>query len=211
MRTSLSGNEETAVVLLAAGEGRRFGTLKQLALLDGEAMVRRVASTLLRLGHPLLVITGAGGDKVADALAGLTVTCVLNPDWRDGLGASLGAGIRAVRARFPAASAALVCLADHPLLDAQALRTMLDRHAQAPDRIIASDHAGMPGPPVLFPADCFPELSAWRGTEGAQAWLRRQGTRVERVRLDVTDVDTPADLDRVQRRLARVHGRPVAR
>ncbi|MGH8124859.1 MAG: nucleotidyltransferase family protein [Rhodanobacteraceae bacterium] len=193
---------ETVVVLLAAGEGRRFGTLKQLIPIDGEPMVRRVTRTLLCLRRPLLVVTGAGGEAVATALAGLSVTCVPNPDWREGLGASLGAGIRAVCERFPQAAAALVCLADHPLLDVRALEAMLERHAQEPERIFAADHAGMPGPPVLFPADCFSELAAWQGVEGAQAWLRRQGTRVERVPLDVTDVDTPADLDRVQRRLA---------
>lgn len=196
-------SRETVVVLLAAGAGRRFGALKQLAQIDGEPMVRRVARTLLRLRHPLLVMTGAGGEAVAAALAGLPATCVPNPYWRDGLGASLGAGIRAVRDRFPDASAVLVCLADHPLLDARALETMLERHAQDPTRIFAADHAGEPGPPVLFPADCLPELAAWHGAEGAQAWLHRQGSRVERMSLDVTDVDMPADLDRVQQQLAR--------
>jgi CTP:molybdopterin cytidylyltransferase MocA len=127
---------------------------------------------------------------------------VFNGGWRSGLGASLGAGIRAVRERFPHAPAALVCLADHPLLDVGALQGLLHRHAQAPGRILAADHAGMPGPPVLFPAGCFAELAAWQGTVGAQAWLCQQGSRVERLALDVTDVDTPADLDLVRQRLA---------
>lgn len=207
MNASPLSNEETIVVLLAAGEGRRFGTLKQLAPIDAEPMVRRVAHTLLRLHLPVLVVIGAGGDAVAAALAGLPATCVSNPDWRDGLGSSLGAGIRAVRERFPDASAALVCLADHPLLDVRTLETMLERHAQEPTRVFAADHAGGPGPPVLVPADCLPELAKWHGAEGAQAWLRRQGSRVERIPLDVTDVDTPADLDRIQRQLTRVHKR----
>jgi len=64
---------------------------------------------------------------------------------------------------------------------------------------------------VLFPADCFSELAAWHGAEGAQAWLRSQGMRVERVSLDVTDVDTPADLDRVRQQLARLHEGPLER
>ena len=211
MNAATLRGDATVVVLLAAGEGRRFGALKQLASIDGEPMVRRVARGLLCLHCPLLVVTGAGGDAVPAALAGLSMTCVPNPAWRDGLGASLGAGIRAVCERFPGASAVLVCLADHPLLDPHALQAMLERHAQAPDRIIASDHGGMPGPPVLFPADCLPELATWRGAEGAQAWLRHQGTRVERVSVDVTDVDSPADLDRVQRQIARMRAPPLAR
>jgi CTP:molybdopterin cytidylyltransferase MocA len=207
MNAAPSRAKETVMVLLAAGEGRRFGALKQLAQIDGEPMVRCVVRTLLRLRRPMLVVIGAGSDDVAAALAGLAASCVPNTAWRDGLGTSLGVGIRAVCERFPRASAALVCLADHPLLDARALQAMLDRHAQAPDRIIAGDHAGNPGPPVLFPADCFGELAGWHGSQGARAWLRRQGARVERVSLDVTDVDTPADLERVRRQLARLHER----
>lgn len=210
MSTALSGSG-TIAVLLAAGEGHRFGALKQLAPVAGEPMVRRVARTLLDLDCALLVVTGAGGDAVAAALTGLPAHCVSNPDWREGLGASLGAGIRAVRECFPDARAALVCLADHPLLDARGLQGMLDRHAQAPDLIIAGDHAGRPGPPVLFPADCFPELAAWHGAQGARAWLRQQGARVERVPLDITDVDTPADLERVRQQLAQMRERAGAR
>jgi molybdenum cofactor cytidylyltransferase len=209
MKAAPSRGEETVVVLLAAGEGRRFGALKQLAPIEGEPMVHRVARMLLRLRHPLLVVTGAGGDAVAAALARLPVTCVPNPGWRDGLGASLGAGIRAVRERFPRASAALVCLADHPLLDARALQAMLERHAQAPGQILAGDHAGAPGPPVLVPADGFAELATWHGAEGAQRWLYRQGPRVERLHLDLTDVDTREDLARVQQALTRPHESPA--
>lgn len=205
MNTVPLRNDETVVVLLAAGEGRRFGALKQLAIIDGKPMVRRVARTLLQLHQPVLVVTGAEADAVAHALAELPVECVPNPDWREGLGASLGAGIRAVRARFADASAALVCLADHPLLDVHALQDALERHAQEPERIFAADHAGMPGPPVLFPADCFSEIAAWRGREGAQAWLCRQGARVERLPFDTTDVDTPADLDHVLQQLRGAH------
>ena len=190
-------------VLLAAGEGRRFGGLKQLATVEGEPMIRRVARTLLRLGGPLLVVTGSGGEAVAGALAGLMLTGVPNPHWRDGLGTSLGVGIRAVRERFPGAQAALVCLADHPLLDVRSLQAVLDRHASAPERILAGDHAGTPGPPVLLPADCIDELAAWHGERGAQAWLRQQGSRVECLSLELDDVDTTADLVRVQQRLAR--------
>jgi CTP:molybdopterin cytidylyltransferase MocA len=201
------GHEDAVVVLLAAGEGRRFGALKQLAPIDDEPMVRCVARTLSCLHRPVLVVTGAGSEAVAAALARLPVTCIQNPDWREGLGASLGAGIRAVRERYPGTSAALVCLADQPLLDARALQAMLDLHALDRERIFAADHAGAPGPPVLFPADCLSELAAWHGAEGARAWLRRQGSRVERVSMDVSDVDTIADLDRLRQQLARAHRR----
>lgn len=210
MNATMPRADGPVVVLLAAGEGRRFGALKQLALIGGEPMVRRVTRSLLDLQRPLLVVNGAGGDAVEAALAGLPVYCVPNPAWRDGLGASLGAGIRAARERYPDASGVLVCLADHPLLDAHALQMMLERHSRMPDRIIASDHAGMPGPPAIFPAACLAELAAWRGAEGAQKWLLRQGTRVERVSVDVTDVDTPGDLDRVLQQLTRSQGRSLA-
>jgi len=47
------------IVLLAAGEGRRFGGTKQLADIDGETMVHRAARTAIATGVELIVVTGA--------------------------------------------------------------------------------------------------------------------------------------------------------
>lgn len=192
------------IVLLAAGEGQRFGGIKQLAEIGGEPMVRRAARTALQSGVPVIVVTGAAAERVEAALDGLAVRIVRNADWKNGMGSSLAASIRYLQAALPGATGALLCPADLPLLDVSILTRMLRRHAQAPDRILASRHDGIAGPPVLFPRDCFAALTDWSGSRGAHALLERASARLETFTFDLTaDVDTPDDLRRVRERLSK--------
>lgn len=191
------------IVLLAAGEGRRYGGPKQLAEIEGQSMLCRVARAALASGAPVLVVTGADAEQVEYALATLPVRIVHHAAWHDGMGSSLAAGIRQLQVDCPAATGALLCLADQPLLDSAMLTRMLARHRVAPQRILVTEHAGVTGPPVLFPRDCFETLMAWSGRYGAHDLLEREAARVERFASDATiDVDTPDDLRRVRDLLA---------
>lgn len=191
-----------AIVLLAAGEASRFGSLKQLAPIGGEPMVRRAALQALACGVPVLVVLGAGADRIAPVLADLPLQQVVHPGWRDGMGSSLAAGVRAVQATYPNASGVLVMLADQPRLGTPLLAHLIDRHAQAPTQIIATAQAGRAGPPVLFPHADFNALAATRGPHGARDWLQREAARVLLVEpsgcgADLGDIDTPDDLRRI--------------
>lgn len=193
---------QAVIVLLAAGEGRRFGRAKQLAMLNGEPMVHRAARLLLETGVPVIVVTGARADGVEAALDDLPVHPVRNAAWREGMGTSLAAGFRHVLERFGTATGALLCLADQPLPNAGLPIRMLRRHAQVPDRLLAVAQDRILGPPVLFPRDCFAELSEWSGQIGAQTMLRREARRLETFVVDLpADIDTPVDLEQAAGRL----------
>ena len=86
---------QVAGVLLAAGEGARFGKPKALAVFDGEPLADR-GVRLLRDGGaaPVIVVTGAAIVDLAWDLADVIVAH--NPAWRAGMGSSLAVGLRAV-------------------------------------------------------------------------------------------------------------------
>ena len=198
-----AGNAQAISVLLAAGAGRRYGGIKQLAEIEGEPMLRRVAQRALAAGVPLIVVTGARAARVERALTALPLLIERHRGWAEGIGSSLAAGVRRACAQFPCASAVLVCLADQPLLDTALLVRLLERHRVAPTAILVSSLQRASTPPVLFPRDCFERLMAWRGTRGAHALLEREAHRVERFDCaQALDVDTPADLERVRNALA---------
>lgn len=187
------------ILLLAAGEGSRFGGAKQLADINGEPMVRRAARVLLETDAPVLVVTGAYADDVEAVLDDLPLSIVRCEAWQLGMGNSLATGTREIMHTFPHASAVLVALADQPLLSPSAFQTMLERHRQAPDRLLATEHDGVQGPPALFPRDCFDALVALSGSKGARPLLQREAARLELFAMsDVADVDTQDDLRRVQ-------------
>lgn len=192
------------IVLLAAGEGRRFGGIKQLADLSGEPMCRRVATRLLALGCPLVVVTGAHAEAVERALDGLALETVRHDDWQQGLGSSIARGAQHVLQYFGTSTSILVCLADQPLIDASHFKRLLARHGEVPNRLVGTRQGDVTGPPVLFPGDCLSELAAWKDGRGARALLEREAARVERLSVpEVLDVDTLDDLERVRARLHR--------
>jgi molybdenum cofactor cytidylyltransferase len=201
--TSLHSPSSPIIVLLAAGESRRFGGIKQLVEIDGQPMLRRVARTVLDQGVPVIAVTGAHAERVEAVLDDLPLQIIRHAGWQDGMGSSLAAGIRCVEAWFPQASAVLLCLADQPLLGAPLFETMLQRHREAPDRLLVTEQHGISGPPVLFPRDCFAALTVLSGSRGAYALIEREAARVERfTSTDGGDVNTPQDLQRIRDWLA---------
>lgn len=203
----MANRTSVVILLLAAGEGTRFGGAKQLAEIAGEPMVRRVARSLLGTDMPVLVVTGAHAEEVEAVLDDLPLSMRHCEDWQLGMGQSLAAGARELTHAFPQASAVLIYLADQPLVDIALLNSMFQRHHEAPDRILATVQQGVQGPPVLFPRDCFDALASLAGTHGARSLLKQEGSRVEVFSSqDGIDVDTREDLRQVQLTLASLSG-----
>ncbi len=191
------------IVLLAAGESSRYDGIKQLAEIEGQPMVRRIAGACVDTGVPVIVVIGAHAEQIEAVLADLPLRIVRHAAWKKGMGSSLAAGIRDLRACFPATSGALLCLADQPMVDTDVLRRMLHRHGEAADRLLVTRHAGVSAPPALFPRDCLEILAGWSGDRGAHALIEQQAARVEWFDSPAgIDVDTPADLQDLRDRLA---------
>jgi len=123
---------------------------------------------------------------------------VVNPDFATGLAGSIAAGVAAVAT---VASGVLLLMADQPLIAPEQLRGMVEAWSRNPHGIVASEYAGIEGPPVIFPADLFPELLALRGDSGARSVLRAHPGSITRFSCPAaaSDIDTPADLAAIDR------------
>ena len=121
-----------AAVVLAAGRSTRMGAINKLiAEIGGKPLVRIAAEqALASRAKPVIVVTGHERERVEAALAGLPVRLVHNPDYADGLGTSLKAGIAAVP---DDADGAVVCLGDMPQVDSRADR-QIDRRLRSGTR-----------------------------------------------------------------------------
>lgn len=179
-----------------------MGRPKQLILHDGKPLVARAAEAALSAGAaPVIIVLGARADEIRPALSHLShVTTVINSNWESGLASSLAAGLQAAL-RDTTWDAALAMLADQPLVDAAALRRLVAELATGA-RIVAADHAGMPGVPALFGREHVPDLMSLTGDAGAGPWLRGRLGDVTIVPLGdaLLDLDTPADAARLARR-----------
>ncbi len=188
-----------AGILLAAGSATRMGRNKLLLDLEGEPLVRRAARTALEAGlDPLLVVVGHEAENVHEALVGLPCRFVLNLDWRLGQSTSLSAGAAAVPA---AAEAAVVVLADMPLVDAASIRSVVARWRESGAPLVSCRYGGVPAPPTLY---CRPLLAELQGGEGegrGREVVRRHresAAWVDRPASALADVDFPEDLERAR-------------
>jgi CTP:molybdopterin cytidylyltransferase MocA len=180
-----------AGVLLAAGEGSRFGQPKALVELGGMTLADRGVA-LLRDGGagPVLVVAGA----VPLDISGTRT--VHNQEWRTGMGSSLRAALRALADTD--VSAAVIALADQPLVGAAAVRRLIAAY-QAGATVAVAVYDGEPRNPVLIAREHWPEvIAAATGDKGARAFLRARPDLVTRVECGDTgspqDIDTPDDL-----------------
>lgn len=188
-----------AAVVLAAGGSTRLGQAKQLITYEGTPLVRRAAEAAIAAGaDTVIVVLGSRAEEIRPFVADLArVTVVLNPDWESGLASSLQAGI-AEALRDPVLDGFLVVLADQPLVDAHALRAMLDAF-RAGARVVASGYDGVPGVPALFGREHAADFMGLTGDAGAGAWLRNRVADIVVLPLGhaALDIDTRDDLARL--------------
>jgi molybdenum cofactor cytidylyltransferase len=190
-----SEGRSVAAVVLAAGQSRRMGGPNKLLETVGRApLVRRVVDEVLASkARPVIVVTGHQREHVEEALAGLPVRFVHNPDYAEGLSTSVKAGIAAVP---PEADAALISLGDMPQVDTR----LVDRLVAAFDPakgalIVLPTFEGKRGNPVLWSRRFFHDLSELQGDVGARHLIGAYPDAVAEVPADSRavffDIDTP--------------------
>jgi molybdenum cofactor cytidylyltransferase len=185
-----------AVVLLAAGRASRMGVTGQhklLAEFDGLPLVRRSAQAALGAGvQRVLAITGHRQAEIRDALAGLNVVAIENPEYATGMASSLIAGVNAVGND---ADGVLVMLADMPCVSAEDLAALISAFKAAQGlTIVRAMSAGKRGNPVILPRSTFGAVRQLQGDVGARHIIETCGVPV--VDVDIgpaahVDLDTP--------------------
>ncbi|HXX25618.1 MAG TPA: molybdopterin-binding/glycosyltransferase family 2 protein [Pseudolabrys sp.] len=196
-----------AAVVLAAGRSTRMGAVNKLiAEIGGKPLVRIAAEQALAShASPVIVVTGHERERVEAALKGLPVRLVHNPDYAEGLGTSLKAGIAAVPAE---ADGAIVCLGDMP----QVSSALIDKLVAAfdPERgalVVVPSIAGRRGNPVVWSRRFFHDLAQVQGDIGARYLIGSYAEAVVEVSVAddaaLTDVDTPESLSAVKAEIER--------
>ena len=136
--------------------------------------------------------------SITRALDGVpSLAIVTNERWRDGLAASLVAGMHEVQRLDARAEAVLITTVDQPLVSATELRRLLAGFDDA-HRLVAAEYAGTIGVPAVIGCEHFAALLALDGDAGAGRWLREQGDAVRRVRMEKAAVDIDTAEDAVQ-------------
>ncbi|HZZ40188.1 MAG TPA: nucleotidyltransferase family protein [Acidobacteriaceae bacterium] len=189
-----------AAVVLAAGASTRLGKTKQLIRVGGETLLRRTARLALKAGcAPVTAVLGYEAERLRPEVEALGAAVAVNPQWREGMGASLRCGMEALCAREPRPDRVLLLVCDQPRLTVEHVRALLERHAGGGAAITASLYGGRPGVPAVFAEEVFPELLTSAGDRGAREVIRKDARRVQAVAWPdgEVDLDRPEDLGRL--------------
>ena len=191
------------LILLAAGGSSRLGHPKQLLPYRGRTLLRHAAETALASAcRPVVVVLGASADRLRPEVAGLEVSVAENPDWEQGMGSSIRAGLAFLETSVPNLVGVALMLCDQPLLTSASLNALVQSHLDTGSPLVVSEYGGTRGVPAFFSRTLFPELRSLKDAQGAKSIISRHVFEAVALPLPagVWDVDTESDYERLRSR-----------
>jgi molybdenum cofactor cytidylyltransferase len=189
---------KTELILLAAGQSKRFGGIKQLTDIYGQPMICHCLSQY-RQGDKWMsgitsgcVVLGSNAELVSQVLPDNINQYVVSY-WLNGMGYSLAQSIHNVAVDT---SHVLIGLGDQVAITQSMISQLLEQAQKHPSHIAAAQYNNGLGAPVIFPRQFFSELSQLTGDKGAKLLLQQYPQQIISLAMPEAsfDIDTPEDL-----------------
>lgn len=189
-----------SAIVLAAGMSKRMGTIKQLIKVGDRTLLETtlaavqesaIRETILVLGHEAETIAKTLKQDPAPKL-------IVNTSYPEGMSSSIRAGLNAVS---PESSAAMIVLADQPLLSAAVINRMIHEYESLHAAIVLPVYRGFRGNPVLIDRSLFPEMMQISGDIGCRSIFGLHPEKIHKVQVEdigiLVDIDTADDLTKL--------------
>ncbi len=189
--------KQVQAILLAAGASRRMGRAKQLLPYRNSTLLEHAVQTVLASQcQSVTVVVGANAEKIEPVLTHYPVQIVHNPEWEQGMSASIVAGMKTIA---PETDGVLICLGDQPRITTAWLEQLEQAFKVGPHSVVATSYFGKPGVPVIWGQKWFSALRKLRGQAGARDLLRaaKAGALTLEFPAAALDIDSPEDYRRL--------------
>jgi CTP:molybdopterin cytidylyltransferase MocA len=192
-----------AGLVLAAGGSKRLGRPKQLETWGTSTLLGHVLDgvRVFPLSEAWVVL-GACLDRILDEVDLSGFGIIENPEWEEGIAASLRVGLDALT-RLSKADAAMILLGDQPDVSPEVVTSLIERHRRSKAMAVVPKYRYTMGNPVIVDRVLWPRLMSLEGDEGARSLLTAHPEWVEEVWFEgllPRDVDTAADVDELRPR-----------
>lgn len=190
--------ERVAAVVLAAGQGLRFGGQKLLAPLRGRPLLQHAIDAANGSSlSPIVIVLGADADAIVTGVQFGRARVVRNPAHASGQASSLRVGLRSL----DASDAAVVVLGDQPNVTAALFDALVAAQRSSGASAVVCVQDGRRSPPTLLHRDLWGDVDLLRGDVGAREILARRDDvvafDVDRRLARLDDVDTQEDRERL--------------
>lgn len=180
-------------VIMAAGNGARFGKNKLLVNYRGKTLIRRALEAVpVDVLTRVVVVTQY--DEVAELAQEFGFTAIRNDSPELGISHTIVLGTEALAGDC---DGILYQVADQPLLLQQTVRRLLAAFREKPGRIVVPFDGTRRGNPCVFPAAFFPQLRSLSGDRGGSQIIKKHPECVLQVSVspeELLDVDTVQSL-----------------
>jgi molybdenum cofactor cytidylyltransferase len=184
-----------SAILLAAGQSKRMGKLKQLMPFGKSTIVGQAVDNLLNSSvDEVVVVVGYMAEDVTNAIAAKPVKLVINRDYEQGMSTSIVAGLKSVRSGV---QGVMLALGDQPLVDSQTISRLIDEFYGHDKGIAVPTYRGRRGHPIIFAIKYKEQLLKLSGDVGGRQIIENNPDDVLEVAVDsesvVADFDTTDD------------------
>jgi len=178
-------------IILAAGQSKRMGQVKQLLPFRGKPLISNIVCTALasRLDE-VIVVLGHEAEEIGMSVDFGDAQVVINHEYQAGQSTSLQIGISAISDR---SEAALFILGDQPLVNAGVINRLIEEFERKRFGFLVPTFQGKRGNPVLVGRSFFTHLRSLTGDQGARALFEEYADQVKE--LDVGDECIHVDID----------------
>ncbi|MBF8303795.1 MAG: 4-diphosphocytidyl-2C-methyl-D-erythritolsynthas e [Dehalococcoidia bacterium] len=182
-----------SAIVLAAGQARRMGQLKQLLPWRGATLIEHTIDCVIASGvAEIIVVLGYRAEEVTQRLAGKPVKIKINENYKGGMSSSLICGLQALEKK---AAGIMVVLGDQPTLEVDTLRHLIREFCQR-ITIVVPVFEKRRGNPVIFPSKYINEMLALQGDRGAKSVVEAHPDDV--IEVGVTTDSVIFDIDDIQ-------------
>ncbi len=187
-----------SAIILAAGEGRRFGELKQIYKINNVPILQTIIDKVVPLFSEVILVLGYKSDEILLTLSiPKSLKVVVNPHYSLGMGTSLSYGVNSLS---PSISHFAIFLSDMPHIEVKTVNVLVNnlREKEKEKEIIAPLYNGKRGFPVFFSYHFINDLKDLKGDRGARDLIKKQKKYLRLIKVFdpgvVKDIDTKKDL-----------------
>jgi molybdenum cofactor cytidylyltransferase len=184
-----------SAILLAAGQSKRMGKLKQLMPFGQSTIVEQAVDNLLGSAvYEVIVVVGYRAEDVIKAIAAKPIRLAINPDYEHGMSTSIIAGLNLVHSRV---QGIMLALGDQPLVNSQTINRLIEEFYNHDKGIAVPTYQGSRGHPIIFAIKYKEKLLKLKGDVGGRQIIKDHPGDVLEVAVNsesiVADFDTTDD------------------
>ncbi len=185
-------NIQVSAIILAAGESKRMGMMKQLLPLGRSTILECVLDNFLKSKvEEIIVVIGHESAEIVKIIRERKIKIAVNPLYNQGMSTSIVSGLKLVSS---GAQGIMIALGDQPFIDSSTINSLIDAFCANKKKIIIPVYQDKRGHPIIFSHNYKEQLMSLKGDTGGREVIERYPDDVLEVNVTcdgvLRDIDT---------------------